>query len=143
MGTKWMNKTTCFSEMGKVSFPHSSGVLTISLVISLQDLQTDAQKRTTVLAGQAVSLSSTLLMMSKSNSGGKFAHCPCSIASDGATSGAINDLFRLPQCFPSILLLDMLPNPSFISFSSRTMLLNDISTDQANQPLSSCKYDQV
>lgn len=139
MKSKWIGKkkTTCFNEMGKVSLPHSSGVLTISLVMSLQDLQTDAQETTTVLAGQAASLSSTLRMMSNSNSGGKLAHCPCWVGAEVATSGATKDLVRLRQCFPSSPLLDMLPIPSFNSFSSRIMLLNDISMDYSSQSL--CK----
>lgn len=113
--------------MGNVSLPHSSRGLTISFVISLHDLQTEAQKTTTVLAGQDVTLSSTLRITSKSSSGGKFAHCPCSIGWEGAAkSGAICDLGRLRQCFPSTPRLDMLPTPSFISFISRTMFLNDI-----------------
>ena len=119
--------------MGKVSLPHSSGVLTISFVMFLHDLQTEAQKTTTVLAGQDVSLSSTLRIISKSNSGGKLAHCPCSVGPGGATSGAICDRVRLRQCLPSTPRLDMLPIPSFISLSSRTMLLKDISTEVTNQ----------
>lgn len=136
-------KITCFNEMGKVSLPHSSGVLTISLVTSLHDLQTDAQKTTADLAGQDDSHSSTLLIISKSNSGGKFAHCPCSMGSRGATSGAIWDRVRLGQCFPSTPLLDLLPIPSFISINSRTMLLSAILMDyeiKSFLQLSNCRY---
>jgi len=124
------NTSTCFNDMGNVSRPHCSGVFTISLVISLHDLQTEAQWTTTARAGHEVSLSSTLLMISKSNSGGRFAHWPCSIwsVSAGVSSGAICDLALPRQCFPSSPRLDMFPIPSFISFNSRTMLLMDILT---------------
>lgn len=67
-------RITCFSDMGKVSKPHSSGVLTTSLVTSLQDLQTAAQDKTALLAGQIVSLASTLPIISRSNSVGMLAH---------------------------------------------------------------------
>jgi hypothetical protein len=40
--------------------PHCSGVLTTVLVISLQDLQTEAQATTSLLPGHEVSLPSTL-----------------------------------------------------------------------------------
>ena len=123
---------TCFNEIGKVSLPHTSGVLTISLVISLQDLHTEPQYTTTDLAGHVVSLSSTLWTISNSNSGGKFAHFPCSTGSLTATSGAICDRVRFRQCFPSTPLLDTLPIPSF---NSLTMLFNDISLHY-NYPIS-------
>lgn len=114
--------------MGNVSLPHCSGVLTISCVIFLHDLQTEAQKRTTVLAGHEVSLSSTLRIMSKSNSGGKFAHCPCCITSGwgGTSSGAICALVRLRQFLPSPPRFGLILIPFFISLSSRKKLLNDI-----------------
>lgn len=118
--------------MGKVSLPHSSGVLTISLVIPLHDLQTDAQKRRADRAGHDNSLSSTLRMISRRSSGGKFAHCPCSIWSERATSGTICDRVLLLQCFLSVPLLDIFPIPSFISLSSRTMLFKDISINHIN-----------
>jgi len=49
----------------------------ISVVTDLQDLHTKAQKTTTARAGQDLSPSSTLRIMSKGNSGGRFSHCPC------------------------------------------------------------------
>lgn len=115
--------------MGNVSLPLCSGVWTISLVTSLQVLQTEAQKTTTARAGHEVSLSSTLLTMSKSNSGGRFAHRLCWVESDESSvwSGAIWVCLRLCQRFPaSTALLDLHPIPSLISLSSRTMLLKDI-----------------
>lgn len=65
---------TCFNETGKVSFPDNSGLLTISLHISLQDLQTAAQATTCFRAGHVLSLASNLLITSRSNSGGRLAH---------------------------------------------------------------------
>lgn len=120
---------TCFNEIGNVSLPHCSGVWTISLVITLHDLQTEAQKTTVFRAGHEASLSSTLRIMSNSNSGGKFDHRPCWIGSNkgsGVWSGAICDLVFLCQDFLSPPRLDMLPIPSIISRSSQTMLLRDI-----------------
>lgn len=120
---------TCFSEIGKVSRPHCSGVLTISLVISLHDLQTEAQNTTTAREGHDVSLSSTFFIMSNNSSGGKFAHWPCSTGSSdgcGAWSGAMCDRVRLCQRLHSDPRLETLPIPPLISFNSRTMLLKDI-----------------
>uniref|UniRef100_A0A2P2KLY2 Tubby-like F-box protein n=1 Tax=Rhizophora mucronata TaxID=61149 RepID=A0A2P2KLY2_RHIMU len=67
-------------------------------------------------------------MISKSNSGGRFAHKLCSTVSDtGDVSSGAMCVFVLPrQCFPPIPRLEMLPSPSFISLSSRTKLLRDI-----------------
>lgn len=128
-GGRRINHNTCFNEIGNVSLPHCSGVLIISFVMVLQDLQTEAQKTTTARAGHEVSLSSTLRMMSKSNSGGRFAHRPCWINSngEGSWSGAMCDIVRFRQCLlPSSPRLEMLPIPSFISRSSLTKLLSDI-----------------
>lgn len=55
-----VKSNTCFNEIGNVSLPHCSGVLTISLTMALHDLQTEAQETTTARAGHVVSLSSTL-----------------------------------------------------------------------------------
>lgn len=104
--------------MGKVKKPHCSGVLTSSLVISLHDRQTEAQATTSLLPGQHVSLASTLCIISKSNSGGKFAHCPCSINAvekpdeeeeEEEASGAICARPRRSLCFLSELFFDMFP----------------------------------
>lgn len=117
--------------MGNVSLPHCSGVFTISLVIILHDVQTEAQDTTMAREGQEVSLSSTLRIMSNNNSGGKFAHRPCSTSGkDGpAFSGAMYELVRFLRGLLSETRLDTFPMPSFISRSSRTILLNDISID--------------
>lgn len=122
--------------MGNVILPHCSGVLTISLVMDLHDLHTEAQKTTTARAGQDVSLSSILWIMSRSNSDGRFAHCPCWIGSNGVAriSGATCDFVRLSQCLLSAPRFDVLPIPSLISLSSRTMLLNDMFPQLTNLP---------
>lgn len=118
--------------MGKVSLPHSSGVLTISLVISLHDRHTDAQATTCLLAGHNASLASTRLITSRSSSGGRFAQRLCwpdEPWKRNTFPPAFWDRARLCTSFPSVPRLDMLPIPSLISLSSRTMLLNDIETD--------------
>ena len=61
------------TEIGKVSFPESSGTLTKSLVICLQLLQTPAQATTFFLGGQLLSDSSILTSTSLNNSCGKLA----------------------------------------------------------------------
>lgn len=112
--------------------PHCSGVLTISLVISRHDLQTDPQETTSRRAGHEASAASTLWIISRSNSGGMLAHWLCcwkSADEDGDPSGAICDLPRRFVCFPSALLLDEFPILSLMSLSSRTMLLKCIVTE--------------
>lgn len=116
---------TCFNEMGKVRSPHRSGVLTISFVIDRHDRQTEAQATTSLRAGQEVWLASTRWMMSRSNSGGMFAHrlCWTTADEDRNPTGAICDRPRPGKCLLSTPLLAMFPIPSFISL---TMLLNVI-----------------
>lgn len=123
--------------MGKVKKPHCSGVLTISLVISLHDLQTEAQATTSLLPGQHFSFVSTLCIISKSNSGGKFAHCPCSMIGvkepdnnngeeeeeeEEVASGAIWNRPRFWLSFLPGLFFDMFPN-------SRIKVFNGIFLD--------------
>ncbi|KAF3677170.1 hypothetical protein FXO37_04950 [Capsicum annuum] len=50
-----------------------------------------------IRSGQVISLSSTLRIISKISSGGKCVHCPCSLGSKGAISGAICDRILLRQ----------------------------------------------
>lgn len=129
---------TCLREIGKVIRLHCSGVLTTSLVTSRHDRQTAAQANTCLLAGHKTSLASTLCMTSRSNSGGRLAHLPCCSSSSCCWCkswghGCRGPPRRFPTALPSdvpppLPLLDMLPIPSLISFSSRTMLLKDIST---------------
>lgn len=91
--------------MGKVSKPHCSGVLTTSLVTSLQERQTAAQATTSLLPGQKVSQASTLWIISRSNSGVKLAHwlcCKDGPGDDGELSGAIYDLPRPNTHFLSL-----------------------------------------
>lgn len=118
--------------MGKVSHPHFSGVLTTSLVISLHDLQTEAQATTSLRAGQEISLASTRWTMSRSNSWGKFAQGLCwinvedddnCVDIDEERSGAMCDFALRCICVLSTL-LDIFP--MVISLNSRTMLLNGI-----------------
>ncbi|RDX85431.1 hypothetical protein CR513_33376, partial [Mucuna pruriens] len=94
--------------------------------MDLHDLHTEAQKTTTARAGQDVSLSSTLRIMSKSNSDG----------SNGVAriSGATCDFVRLSRHLISAPRFDVLPIPSLISLSSRTMLLNDMFPRLTNLP---------
>lgn len=120
---------------------HSSRVFTTSLVTSRHDRQTAAQATTWRRAGQATSLASTLCITSISSSGGRFAHCPCCCGSWPCRCGCVcGSGHRLGQecrdpprpwpARPSEMppRLDMLPMPSLISLSSRTMLFKDIAT---------------
>jgi len=70
-----------FNEIGNVNLPHSSGVWTIFCVSVLHDLHTEAQEMTTERAGQEISFSSTLQIISSSNSDCIFAGCPSWIGS--------------------------------------------------------------
>lgn len=115
---------TCFKEVGKVSKPESSGTLTTSLVISLHDLQTEAQATTSLLPGHKVCPDSILWIISRSNSGGKSTQIlwlkPSFFDREEDTddpSGAICDLPLLPKA----LYL-------FFTLNSLTMFLNDIAT---------------
>lgn len=123
----------CLRETGKVSFPQISGPKTISWHIALQDRQTEAQATTCFLAGQLLSLSSNLLITSKSNSGGRLAHLLVwTITGDKRSRDDEYSRNEEPWAFPlwrleslkSKLLLDKLPNPSLKSW---TMPRNDIS----------------
>uniref|UniRef100_A0A0A9F9R5 Uncharacterized protein n=1 Tax=Arundo donax TaxID=35708 RepID=A0A0A9F9R5_ARUDO len=67
----------CLRDTGNVSFAQNSGVLTISLHISLHVLQTEAQATTSLRDGQLLSSSSNLFITSQSNSGGRLAHLIC------------------------------------------------------------------
>lgn len=124
---------TCFRETGNVIFPESSGLWTISLHMSLHDLQTEAQATTCFRAGHALSLSSSLLITSRSSSGGRFAHGVSWILV--TTTGCSTwQSWTEPRDLPtslcwllslkSKLRLDRLPIPSL---TSRTMLRKDIS----------------
>ena len=118
---------TCLRETGKVSFPQISGHETISWHIALQDRQTEAQATTCFLAGQLLSLSSSLLITSKSSSGGRLAHLLVWTIK-GDKRSREDEYSQEPWDFPlwslkSKLLLDKLPSPSLKSW---TMLLNDI-----------------
>lgn len=124
---------TCLRDTGKVNRAHCWSVLTASLVAHLHDRQTAAQATTFLLSGHATSLSSTLCTMSKSSSDGRWAHLPvCSISSwywlgrCHAFGHMVWLATRLCPALPSPL-LDVLPMPSFISFSSLTKLFSDIS----------------
>lgn len=120
--------TTCFRETGKVSFPQNSGLLTISLHIALQDRQTAAHATTCFRAGQELSLSSSLLITSKSSSGGRLAQRLFWITS-GWSCKSCKEPCDFPLWWPvnltSKLRLDKLP---ILSLTSRTMLRKDIFT---------------
>lgn len=121
---------TCFNETGNVILPESSGLWTISLHISLHDLQTEAQATTCLRAGHTLSLSSSLLITSRNNSGGRFAHGVSWIVTTSCSSWESwteprdlpPSLFKLLN-LKSKLRLDRLP---ILSLTSRTMLRNDI-----------------
>lgn len=68
------NFFTCLREEGKVILPLADGVLTISLVISLHRLHTQAQATTFWRCGHLSSLSSTRCMISPSSSGSNVDH---------------------------------------------------------------------
>jgi len=120
---------TCFRATGKVIFPQNSGLLTISLHISLQDLHTAAHATTCLRPGHVLSLASNLLITSRRSSGGRLAHRLFCITA-GCSCNSWTELRDLPLLWPgsltSKLLLDRLPNPSL---TSRTMLRKDICSD--------------
>jgi len=117
---------TCFRETGKVIFPENSGLLTISLHISLHVLQTAAHATTCFRAGHALSLASNLLITSRKSSGGRLAQRLFWITKDGSCN-SWTELCDFPLWWPgsltSKLRLDKLPSPSL---TSRTILRNDI-----------------
>jgi len=117
---------TCFRETGKVIFPENSGLLTISLHISLHVLQTAAQETTCFLEGHVSSLVSNLSITSRSNSGGKLAQqllCTTGTGSCSSWTAPWDFPLRWLRNLTSNPLLDKLPKPSL---TSRTMLRNDI-----------------
>ena len=130
MFTGHESERTCLRETGKVSFPEISGQWTISWHIALQDRHTEAQATTCFLAGQLLSLSSSLLITSKSSSGGRLAHLLVWTIKGERSREDEYSRNEEPWDFPlwwslkSKLLLDKLPSPSLKSW---TMLLNDIS----------------
>lgn len=117
---------TCFKETGKVIFPENSGLFTISLHISLHDLQTAAQATTCLRAGHTLSLFSSLMTTSRNSSGGRLAQRLFWITR-GWSCKSWTDPWDLPRWWPgsltSKLRRDKLPNPSL---TSRTILRNDI-----------------
>lgn len=122
----------CFKEMGKVSFPHCSGVFTSSFAISLQFLQTQAQATTCLRAGQEASLASILCSTSLRSSGGKLAQQLCCGTSrlswlSSTTKLRDRDLWWKENLTSKLLRLEMLPIPSFISWM---MLLRGITSAQ-------------
>lgn len=125
---------TCFRETGKVIFPENSGLLTMSLHISLHDLQTAAHATTFFRAGHVLSLASNLLITSRKSSGGRLAQRLLWI-SIGWSCNSWTEPCDFPLWWPgsltSKLRLDKLPNPSL---TSRTILRNDIYFDEADSP---------
>ena len=118
--------STCFSETGNVSFPDNSGHLTISLHISLHDLQTAAQATTCFRAGHVLSLASNLLITSRKSSGGRLAHLLFWITIGGSFNSYTDPCDfprRWPESLTSKLRLDKLPKPSL---TSRTILRKDM-----------------
>lgn len=119
-------KLTCFKDTGNVSLPQNSGLLTISLHMFLQDWQTAAHATTCFREGHVFSLSSSRLMISNSNSGGKLAQRLFWITR-GWSCKSCTDPWDFPLWWPvslrSKLRLDKLPK---LSLTSRTMLRNDI-----------------
>lgn len=109
---------TCFKEIGNVNFPLTSGVLTISFMISLQLLQTPAHATTFFLGRQSESDSSILISTSLNSSGGMLAQQLCLNASIVTVQSwtTLCDLERNP-------FREMLPNSSFMSW---IILLKDM-----------------
>lgn len=131
-------KPTCFSDTGKVSLPLDSGPLTISLHIILQDRQTAAHATTCFRAGHVLSLSSSLLMISCSNSGGKVAQQLFWITWGWSCIDPWDFPLREPDSRTSKLRLDKLPK---LSLTSRTILRNDIS--QLNPKSQTVTFDAL
>lgn len=123
---KNMRRLTCFRETGKVILPENSGLLTISLQISLHDLQTAAHATTCFREGHVLSLASNLLITSRNSSGGRLAQRLFWITR-GCSCNSWTDPCDFPLLWPgsltSKLRLDRLPNPSL---TSRTILRKDI-----------------
>ena len=119
-------KLTCFKDTGNVSLPQNSGLFTISLHIFLQDRHTAAHATTCFRAGHILSLSSSLLMTSYSNSRGKLAQQLFWTTKDWSCKSCM-DPWDFPLWWPvsltSKLLIDKLPK---LPLTSRTMLRNDI-----------------
>lgn len=117
---------TCLREMGKVSFPENSGLLTISPHISLHALQTPAQATTCLREGQELSLCSSRLMTSRRSSGGRLAHRLCWTTKELSWNWW-TELCDFPRGWPkrmtSKLRRERLPK---LSLTSRTMLRSDI-----------------
>lgn len=137
---------TCLRDTGNVSFPQNSGFLTISLHMSLQVVQTEAQATTSLREGQLLSSSSNLFITSRSNSGGRPAHLLC-WATTGVSSSSLDGpmdfpLWRpeKPEIFTSKLRLDRVPK---LSLKSRTMLRKDISRCDASQEWTTAKDTQA
>lgn len=86
---------TCFRDTGKVSLPQNSGLNTISLHISLHVLQTAAKQTTCFRAGQVLSSASSLRMISRMSSGGRFAHRLSRIM-EGESSSTCDELWVFP-----------------------------------------------
>lgn len=112
--------------MGNVILPHSSGVWTTSLVIARQLRHTEEHETTFLLAGHTTSLASTLCITSTRSSDGKFAHRPCSQSSSSSRCRWSVFGHGHSNAPPPLPLLEEPLNPSLISFSSLTMLLNDM-----------------
>jgi hypothetical protein len=135
-------------EMGNVILPHSSSVFTTSLVTSRQERQTAAHATTCLRAGHVASPASTLCITFSSSSGGRLAHRPCCCGGPSWTWPC-----RCACCWPAQkpgqecrdpaqpwpARLDMLPMPSLISLSSRTMLFRDIAAYYGELPSSTQK----
>lgn len=138
---KYQKTHTCFRETGKVILPENSGLLTISLQISLHDLQTAAQATTCFRAGHVPSLASNLLITSRNSSGGRPAHRLFWITR-GCSCNSWTEPCDFPLLWPgsltSKLRLDRLPNPSL---TSRTILRNDIYSTAKIAP--DANYDYI
>jgi hypothetical protein len=99
--------------------PESSGTLTTSLVISLHDLQTEAQATTSLLPGHKLCSDSILWIISRSNSGGKSTQIlwfkPSLVDKEEDTDDPSGAMCDLP----------LLPIALYLFF---TMFFNDIAT---------------
>lgn len=130
-GIKIMRQT-CFKDTGNVSLPQNSGLLTMSLHIFLQDWQTAAHATTCFREGHVFSLSSSRLITSNSNSGGKLAQQLFWMTRGWSCKSCTEPWdfpLRWPVSLTSKLRLDKLPK---LSRTSRTMLRNDILQEDPN-----------
>lgn len=121
---------TCLRQEGKVILPLRKGDLTISLVISLHLLQTQAQATTFWRWGQLSSVVSTRLMISPSNSGSNPAHDPeewATAAPESIDTDVVDDTTESSAASSSVSFEDLCASPNDLEIlRERHEFLRDI-----------------